>query len=71
MQLITHADASHHSKSQSQPRYRACGVHYFRDNAEDAGVNDNTIIIDVVCAVAFESEYAALFISCQKAVVLR
>ncbi len=73
MRLITHADASHHSESKS--RSRAGGVHYLGDNSDDSVINGPidcySIIIDVVCAGTFESEYAALFISCQKAVVLR
>ncbi len=73
MRLITHADASHHSVSQS--RSRAGGVHYLGDNADDTSINDPIdcyiVIIDVVCVGTFEWEYAALFISCQKAVALR
>ncbi len=73
MRLITHADASHHSKSHS--RSRAGGVHYLGDTLDDTAINGPidcySVIIDVVCAGTFESEYAALFISCQKAVMLR
>jgi hypothetical protein len=73
MRLITHADASHHSESQS--RSRAGGVHYLGDNSDDTTINGPidcySVIIDVVCAGTFESEYAALFISCQKSVILR
>jgi hypothetical protein len=61
MRLITHADASHHSESQS--RSRAGGVHYLGDNCDDTAINDPidcySVVIDVVCAGTFESEYAA------------
>lgn len=73
MRLITHADASHHSVSES--RSRAGGVHYLGNNSSDNVINGPidcySVIIDVVCAGTFESEYAALFISCKKAVILR
>ncbi len=46
------------------------GDHNLGNNSNDNIVNGPierySIIIDVVCAGTFESEYAALFINCQK-----
>jgi hypothetical protein len=73
MRLITHADASHHSESNA--RSRAGRVEYLGDNNDDTAINGPidcaSVIIDCVTAGTYESEYAALFISCQKSVTTR
>jgi hypothetical protein len=73
MRLIAHSDASHHSESHS--RSRAGTVMYLGDNDNDTKINGpvecSSVIIDVVTAGTYKSEYAALFSTCQKAVVLR
>ncbi len=73
MRAIGHGDASHHSESQS--RSRAGGVLYLGDIADDSAINGPidcySSIINVVCAGTWEPESAAVFILCQKAVILR
>jgi hypothetical protein len=72
MRLITHADVSHHhfdSHSSS-----CTSVEYLGNITDDTAINDNSfdclsVIIYVVTAGKYKSDYAAFYINYQKAVV--